>query len=43
MNLLNIVIELVKDVCHNLESALVTGSDEDGLIIQPTIVEQYEL
>ena len=26
---------------HN--SALVTGSDEDGLIIQPTMVEQYEL
>ena len=26
---------------HN--SALVTGSDKDGLIIQPTMVEQYEL
>ena len=26
---------------HN--SALVTGSDEDGLIIQPIMVEQYEL
>ena len=36
-------MELVKDVGHNLESALVTGSDEDGLIIQPTMVEQYEL
>ena len=35
-------MELVKDVGHNLESALVTGSD-DGLIIQPTMVEQYEL
>ena len=26
---------------HN--NALVTGSDEDGLIIQPTMVEQNEL
>ena len=26
---------------HN--NALVTGSDKDGLIIQPTMVEQYEL
>ena len=26
---------------HN--SALVTGSDKDGLIIQPTMVKQYEL
>ena len=25
---------------HN--SALVTGSDEDGLIIQPTMVQQYD-
>ena len=25
---------------HN--SALATGSDEDGLIIQPTMVEQYD-
>ena len=36
-------MELVKDLGHNLESALVTGSDEDGLIIQLTMVEQYEL
>ena len=30
-------MELVKDVGHNVVSALVTGSDEDGLIIQPTL------
>ena len=36
-------MELVKDVGHNVVSALVTGSGEDGLIIQPTMVEQYEL
>ena len=36
-------MELVKDVGHNVVSALVTGSDEDCLIIQPTMVEQYEL
>ena len=36
-------MDVVQDVGHNVVSALVTGSDEDGLIIQPTMVEQYEL